>query len=156
MNKLDTLKLMIRHYPGGIEVVALRLGKAVSTLEKELRNAPGYKLGMDDADEISGMCIEAGSEHCHTYVNVVATRSGGFVRLPPQAMPLKALRVCLADIVKEASDVLTSGITSLADDDISDNDEKLISRELTELLGKIQEVQRGVSAAHQAGKRSPQ
>lgn len=38
MNKLDILKLMIRHYPGGIEVVALRLGKAVSTLAEGYRN----------------------------------------------------------------------------------------------------------------------
>lgn len=153
MNKLDILKLMIRHYPGGIEVVALRLGKSVSTLEKELRNAPGYKLGMHDADEISSLCIEAGSEHCHAYVNAVASRCGGFVRLPAQSMPLKSLRSCLADVVKEASDVLTAGVTGLADDDISDNDEKLISRELAELLGKIQGVQRGISAAHLAGKR---
>ena len=153
MNQLDILKMMVRHYPGGIEVVALRLNKAVSTLEKELRSAPGYKLGVLDAEEISCMCIEARSAHCHAYANAVASRCGGFVELPAQVLPLKALRACLADLVKEASDVLMSGTLGLADDDISDNDEKQISRELMELLSRIQDVQAGVRAAHQAGQR---
>lgn len=153
MNKHDILRRMVRCYPGGIEVVALRLGKPVSTLEKELRQEPRYKLCINDAEEISCMCIDVGSEHCYDYVNALATRGGIAVHLSPQPASLRSLRACLADIVKEASDVLTSGIASLADDDISDNDEKLIGRELAELLGKIQEVQRGVTAAHQAGKR---
>lgn len=153
MNKHDILKRMIRHFPGGIEVVALRLGKTVSTLEKELRQAPGYKLCMNDAEEISCMCIDAASEHCHDYVNAVALRGGVAIQLLPQASTLKSLRLCLSDVVKEASDVLTAGVVSLADDDVSDNDEKLISRELAELLAKIQEVQRGVTAAHEACKR---
>ena len=155
MNKLDILKLMTRHFPGGIEVVALRLGKSVSTLEKELRNAAGYKLAMFDADEISSLCIEAQSLHCHDYVNAVAGRAGRCVELPAFDIGQQGLRASLAGLVKEASDVLSTGIDSMKDEVLSDNEFKTVSRELAELMAQVQVVDRGVRAAHLAGKRVP-
>ena len=53
MDLLDSLRRAVRHYPGGTDAVAARLGKSPSTLEKELRGAPQYKMGAVDAAEIA-------------------------------------------------------------------------------------------------------
>ena len=157
MNKHDALKLMIRHLPGGIEVVAVRLGKAVSTLEKELRKAPGYKLCVDEAEEISCLCIEARSEHCYAYVNAVTNKAGGdFKPFEGISKAAEPLHTSVAGVVKEAADVLMTTTASMADNVLSDNELKAIERELTELLQQVQLVHHGIKAAHQAGKRNPQ
>ena len=153
MSILDNLRLMVRHYPGGINSLAPRLNKAVSTLEKELRCAEGFKLGALDAEEISAMCIEANSPHCYDYANALAARCGGFIELPASGPSQKPLQAVFADLMKEASDVLTCGVAGMSDGAFSDNSMKRFAIELAELLAKAQEVNCGIKALHEAGKR---
>ena len=154
MNTLDILRLMVRSYPGGITSLAPRLNKAVSTLEKELRGAEGFKLGALDAEEISAMCIEAHCPHCYDYVNAIASRCGGFVELPASEPSQKPLQAIFADLMKEASDVLTCGVTGKSEGSFSDNEMKRFTLEFAELLAKAQEASCGIKAAYEAGKRS--
>ncbi|KQM79834.1 hypothetical protein ASE76_01110 [Xylophilus sp. Leaf220] len=64
---------MVRDYPGGVEAVALRLGKPWQTLDKELRAAPGYKLGIREACAIGQLCAEAGTPSAAAYATSVAS-----------------------------------------------------------------------------------
>ena len=76
MNLLDAARRTVRHYPGGLEAMALRLQKQPGTLERELRGAPGYKLGAVDAAEIAQLAMEQGGEHAAAYPNAVAQAVG--------------------------------------------------------------------------------
>lgn len=151
MNTLDNLKLMIRHYPGGMEVVALRLGKAATTLEKELRGAEGFKLGQLDAEAISAMCIEADSPHCRMYATTIAGQAGAMLDLPVREMGGN-LQSKVADAVKEASDVLMSATAALADGVVSDNDLKDINRQIAEAMEVLQSVGVAAKASNRASK----
>ena len=152
MNSLDALRLMVRCYPGGIEAVALRVGKPAKTLEKELRNEQGHKLGVLVADEINALCNEVASKHCRAYVNAIAGDTGGFVELPVRSMGRQDLRTHAADMLRECSESISALTEALRDEAISDNERRSIERELGELIEKVQEVQCGVRAVHEASR----
>jgi hypothetical protein len=161
MNPTDAVRLMVKHYPGGVDALAVLVGKSGETLRKEIAGAHGYKLGVNDACAISEACIAVGSEHCRAYANAVAANCGGFVRLPVLE-PVQVgggmgdlagqLRTLQARIVKESSDVLGAGERALSDGDISDNDYREQSRENHELIAVVQEHQRTLDAAYEASK----
>lgn len=112
MNTTDAIRLMVRHYPGGMAVIAMRLGKSPNTLEKELRGESSHKLGLVDACAISSMCIEDQTPHCRAYANAVAGECGGFVELEVRDdMRRQDLRIDLASMLKEASDTAASTST---------------------------------------------
>lgn len=143
MNDLDALRLMVKHFPGGLEVVALRIGKTPEVLRKELGGAPGFKLGLASALLISELCIEAGSEHCRALVNVVTASSGGFVRLPVVEMrePV-CINKTVSDTVREMSDVTAATLLANADNNISDNDLKTTLKEIGEAREALQKLER--------------
>lgn len=153
MTETDALRLMVKHFPGGLEVMALRLGKTVETLRKELAGAPGFKLGLVTAMMISELCIEANSEHCRTFVNVVAASGGGFVRLPVVEMtdPL-CVQKSMSAVVREMSDVTVATLEGDADDSISDNELKRAVREISEAHEALQKLERSLIAKNAAGK----
>lgn len=153
MNDLDALRLMVKHYPGGLEVVALRLGKPAETLRKELAGAQGFKLGLSTAMLISELCIEAGSEHCRAFVNVVTASSGGFVRLPVIEMrePV-CVHKTMAEVVREMADVTTATITADEDNNISDNDLKKTLKEIGEAREALQKLERALIARNVSDK----
>lgn len=153
MTDLDALRLMVKYFPGGIEVIALRLGKTVETLRKELAGAPGFKLGLVTAMLISDMCIEANSEHCRAFVNVVAASGGGFVRLPVIDTPEQlCVQKTMSAVVREMSDVTVSTLEGDADDCISDNDLKRAVREISEAHEALQKLERALIAKNARGK----
>lgn len=155
MNPIDAIRLMVKHFAGGADALAVLCGKSGETLRKEIAGATGYKLGVADACIISEACIAADSPHCHAYANAVAANCGGFVTLPVMSMgdgSVDTLRADIANVVKEASDVLVSGTTGLADGHVSDNDFKDTSRQLEELQEALQRARRDLDAAHQRGK----
>lgn len=153
MNHTDSLKLMVYEFPGGIDVVALRIGKPASTLSKELRGAPGYKLGANTAYAISRLCIESDSPNCRAYINAVIGDCGGFVELPVRDdMTRQDLRVDAALMMKEGSDALSVLTDALSDGRLSDNELRAIQREISELVSAAQSVDRGARSVHEASK----
>ena len=155
MNANDALKLGVRHYPGGLEVIAVRIGKPEETLRKELSgNDPKFKLGLTTAMLISDLLIEAKSAYCYAFVNAIHGAAGRLLELPVHEMPPEKqdLHADSAVLLKECSDVIGAVTAALADGQISDNERKAIGRELSELLAQIQVVERDVRANNEAGK----
>lgn len=153
MNTLDASKLQANHYPGGIEVLALRLGKSAETLRKELDGHPNFKLGLLAAVAISDMCMEAKSAHCTAFINVIAAASGGFVRLPVLAAPPpRALQASLAAAMREISDVVMAVTRGDSDDKISDNDLHESVTEIHEARAALQQLEQCLRSKNAAGK----
>lgn len=148
MNSLDALKLMVRHYPGGVEAMAVRLNKPKRTLEQELLGSQAFKLGVLDASAISSMCIEVDSAHALAWLNAEAANCGVRVDLQPGGVgaaldPMQAMSVA----VREMADVTEQTVVAMADGSISANDRKRIQREITEAMDALQQLQRAVDAA---------
>lgn len=155
MNTLDALNLMVRSFPGGREVVAMRIGKNDETLRKELSGKdPKFKLGESTANQIHEMCVAEQSPNCDAYATAVAASLGGYVKLEvtEEDGAKQDLREGVAQLMKETTDVLTRLTMALADEAISDNERKDIERELAEVIRKAQEIHRGVVARNEAGK----
>lgn len=154
MNELDAIRQIVANYPGGLEVIALRLGKPAETLRKEIAGAQGFKLGIVHALQISTLAIEAKSAHCYAFVNVIAAPAGRMLELPVLDMPVgkQDLRDEAAGVVKEGTDVLIELNAALADEQISDNELKRIDKEIDEALAKLQELRRDAHARNKAGK----
>jgi hypothetical protein len=153
MNVLDSIRRAVRHYPGGVDAVAARLGKSPSTLEKELRAAPQYKLGAMDAAEIAAMCAEVHSAHFADYSTRVAEAIGGTVLLLPHgplepAEPVTA--EALAVLVREFADVVTAAATADADGEISVNEMREICAQWAELVATGQHFMQRLEAKHEA------
>lgn len=153
MNVLDSVRCAVRHYPGGLEAVALRLGKSPSTLEKELRAAPQYKLGAVDAAEIAAMCVEVGSPHAADYPTRVAEAVGGTLLL----LPADAARdgdemtaQAVAELMREFADLVSVATKADADNQIKANEMVAIRREWAELVASGQRFMQHLEAKHDA------
>lgn len=154
MNILDTVRRQVRSYPGGIEAVALRLDKSASTFDKELRGAPGFKLGADDAAEVSVMCLELGTEHAMAYVTALAARTG-FMLVPlPIGVDLAAddCMRAVAETSREAAELIGDVVTALADGKVSDNELAKVDRASGELVAAIQAMRRVMAERNRASK----
>lgn len=148
MNSLDALKTMVRNYPGGMEAVALRLGKSPSTLDKELRNAPGYKMGVLDASALTCLCMEVHAPHALAWLNAEAVNCGVSVVLPEQAAAGGGdVWQLMSLAVAEVSDVTAAVVNGQADGSISPNDRKRIQKEVAEAIDALQQLMRATDAA---------
>lgn len=145
-NPTDACRVAATNYPGGLTVLAMRLGVPFETLRKELASAPGFKLGVERACLISQLCIEAGSPHCHSYAIAVASNCGGFVQLPVREMTTGNIHGDAAGLVKECSDVVTAIANAMHDGSMSPNDRKVVEKEARELIEQLQRVLADVDA----------
>lgn len=111
---LDTLRLMADRYPGGRPAIALRLHKSDETLRKELAGTPGFKLGQQDAKDISMMCIEVHSDMCFAYIDLLNAEAGGqFFRMPGSESETHRR---FSSVLREFSDVADE-VAELDDDE---------------------------------------
>jgi hypothetical protein len=154
MNILDTLRLMARSYPGGVEALAQRLFKQPGTLDKELRGARGFKLGACDAAEMSAMCIELQTEHALAYVTTVAVGSNCMLVPLPDAgdLPAGDCMRALADTSRQAADLIAEVCASLADHKVSDNELARVDRASGQVIAAMQTLRRVMAALNRAGK----
>jgi hypothetical protein len=156
MNTSDALKLMVKSFHGGIDVIALRVGKNPETLRKELSGVdPKFKLGEATAQLINDLCIEEQSPHCYAYVNAVAAPVGGFIKLamqPAGASVAPSLIGSTVDLVTGASQVLADVTAARADGDISDNERRQIERDVNAVISSMQSILRAVERDNEAGK----
>lgn len=121
MDILDSIRRAARHYPGGPDALALRLGKAPSTFEKELRAAPQYKLGAVDAAEIAAMCVDAKSEHALEYPTRVAEAVGCTLLALPQGGERldEVTAAAVAELMRDLANLLTTVTDADRDNEIS-------------------------------------
>lgn len=154
MTPEDALRRMVKSYPGGLDVVALRVGKPAETLRKELACAPGFKLGLGTATLISDMCIEAQSDQCMAFVNAIAAAGGGYISLPVLDMPPSTcVQKSMSMVIQEMSHVSMATIEGDADGVISDNDLQRNLREICEARQALQQHEHALRLKHAAGKR---
>lgn len=151
MNVLDSVRRAVRHYPGGVDAVAARLGKSPSTLEKELRAAPQYKLGAVDAAEIAAMCVEHGGGFGLEYPTRLAEAVGCTLLQLPEGGRLadQVTAKAVADLMREFADVVTSATAADADGEISRNEMLTIERQWAELVGAGQALLRVLETKHE-------
>lgn len=153
MDVLDSVRRAVRHYPGGLEAVAARLGKSPSTLEKELRAAPQYKLGAVDAAEIAAMCSELHTPHALDYPTRLAEQVGAtLLPIPHGLEPDSITAAAVAELMRELADVVSSVAAAEADNEISANELKTICRQWAELVGSGQQLMLALEAKHEKSK----
>lgn len=153
MNILDAARRSVRHYPGGVDAVASRLGKSPSTLEKELRAAPGYKLGAIDAAEIAAMCREVGAEHYEAYPTAVADTVGAELHFLPRLGDEQSLtHLRAAEVMRECADVVSCAAMADADQVVTDNELREFEQQLGELVRAGQQLRRHMHARNAAAK----
>lgn len=154
MNILDTVRRQARSYPGGLEAVAFRLGKSASTFEKELRGAHGFKLGAEDAADVSAMCVEVGSEHAMAYATAVAARMNCMLVPMPadvDASDSECLRAA-AETAQQAARHMAEVFAALADGQVSDNELVQVDRASGRFFAAHQTLRRLLGELNRAGK----
>lgn len=145
---------MVRQYKGGVLAIAGRLGKASETLDKELRGCKGFKLGLDDAAEISAMCHEQGVPEALALLTAWAGSMDCFV-LPFEPRAELGADECLralADASREMHELMSEVMSALADGTVSDNELARIDREAGHLINAVQQLRQVVVARNKAGK----
>lgn len=153
MNVLDALRLMVRDYPGGLDAVAVRLGKSPSTLEKELRAAQGYKFGVLDAGAVTEMCHEMCVASAAAYVTAAAASCGAAVSLAPSAAipDERELVAQTGKLLRDVADVVTAVVQAGGDGRVSLNELRAVEREGREALLSLQALVAAIERLHQEG-----
>jgi hypothetical protein len=156
MNVLDSLRLMVREYPGGIAAVALRLGKSPSTLEKELRADAGYKFGVLDACAVTEMCHEMRVPSASAYVTAAAASCCATVAIePPPAAPSdRELVAQTGKLLREVGDVVSAVIQAGGDGRVSLNELRAVEKEGREALLALQCLVAAIERLHEEGRPS--
>lgn len=154
MNTIDALRKMVDHFPGGRAAMAQRLGNTEEVLRKKLSGAPSHKMGAIEANEISELCIEAQSLHCHAYVNAVNASAGGFVKLEPREAgeSTVTLMASTVGLVTGASTVLADITAARLDGRISDNERKVIEDHAHEVIRNMNALLREVERENEASR----
>lgn len=148
----DAVRRAARHYPGGVEAVALRLSKSASTLEKELRGAPGFKLGAEDAIEIVRLCQDVGTLHALDYPNAVADAVGGVLFLLPDGEGDSATTLEVAALMRECADVVSASTQADADGVVSERELREVKAQWSQMVSAGQKLMAHMEARHEAGK----
>jgi hypothetical protein len=153
MNILDAARHLVRRFPGGIECLAIRLGKRASTLRHEVAGSDAYKLGLQDAELITQFAIEEHVENPLQILNVLATNCGAvLIPLPGLHEGSGATFEDLAATAKEFAEFVATTSSAMADGRVTGNELRDVDRELSELIGCAQRVRAGLAAIHAAEK----
>jgi len=159
MSMRNAVRTMVREYPGGgsgVEQLALVVGKSPSTLDKELRGSAGFKLGVDDAEEITVHCHDLGMPQARQMVTALAARIDCMV-LPMPCGTEHGDDECLravADASREMHELMTETMQALADGRISDNERTRLERQAAELVRAVQGLLQLLAARNEASKPS--
>lgn len=154
MNLLDAARRLAKDYPGGIEALAVRLGKNPTTLRHELARSHGYKLGAEDLEEMTLLAIGVHQPNATVALGTFNANCGHMAIPLPQALAGSdddCMRQ-LAGVAKEFSDMVQAVSVRAADGDISDNDLAAIDKELTELVASVHALRSSLGRRNQADK----
>lgn len=143
MSLTDAVKRAARGYPGGVEGIAARMKKSHSTLEKELRSASGFKLGLEDAAEVVALSHDAGGAHALDLINSLAELvNAEVVLLPDLGNASTNTAGYVANLMREFSDVIASVGEAVADGSVSPNELARIEKHWSEVQSEGQRLVR--------------
>jgi hypothetical protein len=150
MNVMDAACHIADDYPGGAAALAVRMDKAASTLQKELRGDPGYKFGLADSVKMSKF---AGST---LIASAYAAELGGYFMLLPdiehvRACPLEAVGALSRQVGAYVGEICSA----MADGHVSDNERRGITARLAGLMVQIQQLQAQIDAQSETGEPAP-
>lgn len=119
----DAVRRMARNYPGGLNAMAARMGKSASTLDKEIRGAAGFKLGLADAHELTVLCHDARVPGALELLSLMLHDvDHTAMPLPPQqpGQPMTLER--LGKLMHECADMVAMVTQAKADGRVCDNE----------------------------------
>ena len=144
----DAVRRMARHYPGGLKALAARLGKSDSTLDKEIRGAQGFKLGLQDAYDLAVMCVDARSDCAMDLLNLMAQATGHvLLPMPAESGGLMTLER-LAKLLQECGELVTEVTQGKADGRVCDNELRRCTQQWTEMVAAGQALMQGLQEAN--------
>lgn len=156
MNIMGALRAMARAFPGKVAGLALHLHKAESTLDKELRATGNFKLGVEDAVEITVACHDAGLPEAREFVTALAARLDCLV-LPMPAASGVCDDQCLQAVAvasREMHELMTEVMQALADGRVCDNERVRVERGAADLVSAVQALLQLMASRNEAGKPS--
>lgn len=118
----DALRRMANNYPGGSTVLAVRMRKPHSTLDKEIRGSTGFKLGLHDAQEAMEFCHEVGAPGALELLQLQAARVGQMLVPLPGVERGQMTLESLAKLMHECADLVGVVTKAKADGRICDNE----------------------------------
>lgn len=153
MNTQDAALQLARSMPGGVESLAVRLGKSAHTLRHELTGSGTAKLGLLDAESIGMFAQQVGHPNALAVVTSMAANLGAMViSLPSAATTCEDTFRGLADAAREFSDFVGSVAEASSDGVITANELRHIDRELTNLISRVQALRALMADKHEASK----
>jgi hypothetical protein len=153
MNRRDAALHLARRYPGGVEALALRIGKNADTLRKELTGVHGYKWGVDDEELMMELCRAAGVHDALAPLTAEAANLGVLlVPLPQQLSGDSDTFHCLARAASEFSEFMKTVADAVAHGKVTSNDLRRVERELGELVAQGQGCVAALRKIHEDAK----
>lgn len=152
MNSLDAARYLMRAYHGGADALAPRLGKTPTTLRHEVAGSDKYKLGLQDAEEMTRMAIEAHVPNALAILHAYAANCGAMViALPDMHTPEGGEAYAnLAAAAKRFADFVSVSALAPADGRVTGNELRNVDRELGALIACAHRVRNGLAAMHAA------
>lgn len=144
----DSVRRMVRHYPGGLNALAARLGKSPNTLDKEIRGAPGFKLGLMDAFEMTVMCADTKSEFAMGLLNSMAHATHHVLLPMPEGHAEGMTLERLSRLMHECADLVAEVTKAKSDGAVSDNELRACRQQWAELVVAGQAVMQGLEGAN--------
>lgn len=151
---LDTMHRLAKAYPGGIEVLAERLGKRVKTFRAELLPPVGStaKLGWLDAISIMEMSRQVGAPLALTPLDMVEADFGRMAIELPSAEVGDDLMCKVALASEEFAKLMAEVASDAGGGQVSDNALKRIRGASQSLFADVQALLRVVAEMNVAGK----
>jgi len=148
MDVMDAARTLAHDQPGGATALAVRMGCNGTTLNHELRETGGAKLGLRRAVLMTVLTGDL------RILNAFAAEAGCMVLQLPEALQVDG-NECMQDLgrtAKEFADVVQEVSASCADGDITANELQRVERQWAELVTAGQRLLAGLRARHEEGK----
>jgi hypothetical protein len=144
---LDAAYHLGQAYPGGVEALAVRLGKNATTLRHEFSGAGFAKLGLQTAVDASVLSKD------YRIVNAFAAECGGMFVLLPSSLGGEGMAMQrVAVLAREFGEVVATVSEATADGEVSANELARVEREWAELVAAGQALMAHMRAKHEAGR----
>jgi hypothetical protein len=155
MNILEAARDLAKNYPGSYGAMAQRLGKHPDTLRREVNASPGFKLGLEDAEEMTQFAREVAQTNALVLLSAFAANCGQMLMpLPGSPQQQDECMVRLAALAREFSDLVAEVSGDLSDGHVSGNELKRIEGKGGEVISALQSLLASVHSRHEAGKPS--
>lgn len=153
MNTQDAALQLARSLPGGIEALAVRMGKSAHSLRHELTGSGTAKLGLLDAETIGLYAQQMRAPNALAILNAMAANHNALALPLPEGVALgDDTFKGLADAAREFSEFIASVADAAADGQVTGNELALVDRELGDLIARAQGIRQQLAVMHEAAK----